>query len=48
VTGQAGNFLSPYYLDQWEAWYNGRSFVLTFSESAVATSATHRLMLQPK
>jgi penicillin G amidase len=23
VTGQGGNFLSPYYMDQWKAWYEG-------------------------
>jgi penicillin amidase len=48
VTGQAGNFLSPHYMDQWEAWYNGYTFLFPFSESAVNASATHRLLLQPK
>jgi penicillin G amidase len=48
VTGQAGNFLSPHYMDQWEAWYNGYTFVFPFSESAVNAAATHRLLLQPK
>jgi penicillin amidase len=48
VTGNAGNFLSPYYMDQWEAWYNGYTFVLPFSTSAVDQSAAHRLMLEPK
>jgi penicillin amidase len=31
VTGQAGNFLSPYYMDQWRAWYEGTTFTLPFS-----------------
>ena len=26
VTGQGGNFLSPYYMDQWVAWYEGMTF----------------------
>lgn len=48
VTGNAGNFLSPYYMDQWKAWYTGYTFVLPFSTAAVDKSAAHRLMLQPK
>jgi len=48
VTGESGNFLSPYYMDQWKAWYRGYTFVLPFSKTAVENSATHRLMLQPK
>ncbi len=28
VTGQGGNFLSPYYMDQWKAWYEGTTFTL--------------------
>jgi penicillin amidase len=48
VTGNAGNFLSPYSMDQWKAWYNGYTFVLPFSTSAVDQSAAHRLMLEPK
>ncbi|HZR66490.1 MAG TPA: penicillin acylase family protein [Terriglobales bacterium] len=48
VTGNAGNFLSPYYMDQWKAWYTGYTFVLPFSTSAVEKSAAHRLMLRPK
>ena len=48
VTGQSGNFLSPYYMDQWRAWYNGYTFILPFSKTAVENAATHRLMMQPK
>ena len=47
VTGQAGNFLSPYYLDQWKAWYEGTTFTLPFSDKAVASAAAHRLVLGP-
>jgi penicillin G amidase len=48
VTGESGNFLSPYYMDQWNAWYKGTTFPLPFSKTAVENSATHRLMLEPK
>jgi penicillin amidase len=48
VTGNAGNFLSPYYMDQWKAWYTGYTFILPFSKSAVDKAAAHRLVMQPK
>lgn len=48
VTGQGGNFLSPYYMDQWKAWYEGFTFTLPFSEHAVKATAAHRLVLQPE
>ncbi len=47
VTGQGGNFLSPYYMDQWKAWYEGSTFLLPFTSQAVDASSGHRLMLQP-
>ena len=47
VTGQDGNFLSPYYMDQWKAWYEGSTFPLLFTQRAVEASGVHRLMLQP-
>jgi len=47
VTGQAGNFLSPYYMDQWKAWYEGTTYALPFSARAVAGSKAHTLLLQP-
>jgi penicillin G amidase len=47
VTGQGGNFLSPYYMDQWKAWYEGFTFTLPFSEHAVEATSAHRLVLQP-
>jgi penicillin amidase len=48
VTGQSGNFLSPYYMDQWQAWYTGYTFPLPFSKSAIENSTAHRLILEPK
>lgn len=47
VTGQAGNFLSPYYMDQWEAWYKGTTFTLPFSPEAVRAQTKHHLVLEP-
>jgi penicillin amidase len=47
VTGQGGNFLSPYYMDQWHAWYEGTTFTLPFSAPAIEASRAHRLVLQP-
>jgi penicillin amidase len=47
VTGQGGNFLSPYYMDQWKSWYGGTTFTLPFSQKAVESSKAHRLMLEP-
>jgi penicillin amidase len=47
VTGQGGNFLSPYYMDQWKAWYEGTTFTLPFSAKAVEASQAHQLVLQP-
>jgi penicillin amidase len=47
VTGQAGDFLSPHYMDQWEAWYEGTTFTLPFTPEAVEAAKTHQLMLVP-
>jgi penicillin amidase len=47
VTGESGNFLSPYYMDQWKAWYEGFTFALPFSPQAVEKSKAHKLVLQP-
>jgi len=47
VTGQAGNFLSPYYMDQWKAWYDGITFTLPFSAPAMERARTHKLLLEP-
>jgi penicillin amidase len=48
VTGESGNFLSPYYMDQWKDWYGGTTFNLPFSKTAVENLATHRLILEPR
>ncbi len=48
VTGQGGNFLSPYYMDQWKAWYEGSTFTLPFTSQAVEATGVHRLVLEPE
>jgi penicillin amidase len=47
VTGQGGNFLSPYYMDQWKAWYEGSTFTLPYTSQAVEATGAHRLVLEP-
>jgi penicillin amidase len=47
VTGQGGNLLSPYYMDQWKAWYEGTTFPLPFSKQAVDAAKQHELALKP-
>jgi penicillin amidase len=48
VTGEAGNFYSPYYMDQWRAWYEGFTFAWPFSEPAVTRARAHELVLEPE
>lgn len=48
VTGEAGNFLGPYYTDQWKAWYEGFTFPLPFSEKALEQARAHELVLEPE
>jgi penicillin amidase len=47
VTGQGGNFLSPYYMDQWKGWYEGTTFGFPYSPGAVAKTKQHELTLEP-
>ncbi|MGA9930844.1 MAG: penicillin acylase family protein [Terriglobales bacterium] len=48
VTGESGIFLSPYYLDQWKAWYGGSTFAFPFSQVAVERQRTHEMTLVPR
>ncbi len=48
VTGESGILLSPYYLDQWNAWYGGSTFTLPFSAGAVEKHHSHEMTLEPK
>ena len=45
--GESGQAFSPYYKDQFEAWYSGQSFLMLFSDAAVEKGAAHRLVLEP-
>jgi penicillin amidase len=47
VVGQSGNLDSPYFRNQWPAWYKGTTFALPFSDAAVAAAARHTLEMQP-
>ncbi len=47
VLGESGNPLSPYFRDQWKAWYGGTTFPLPFTSAAVAAATRHTLRLLP-
>ena len=46
--GESGEALSPYYQDQFDAWYHGRSFPMLFSDQAVEKNTRHELVLEPE
>jgi penicillin amidase len=48
VTGESGIFLSPYYMDQWAAWYGGSTFAFPFSQAAVEGHRAHEMTLAPR
>jgi penicillin amidase len=45
--GESGQVFSPYYRDQFPAWYDGKSFPMLFSDAAVEKGAAHTLVLEP-
>ena len=47
TVGESGQVFSPYYKDQVEAWYYGRSFPMPFSDAAVDQATVHKLVLRP-
>jgi penicillin G amidase len=47
VMGESGDPFSAYYLDQFPYWYSGKTFVMPFTEGAVAASTSHTLRLVP-
>lgn len=47
VMGESGDPLSAYYRDQWTYWYDGTTFALPFTDSAIAASTSHTLRLTP-
>ena len=48
VLGESSNPASPWFMDQWPAWYNGTTFTLPFTHAAVDAATTHTLTLNPK
>jgi penicillin amidase len=46
VTGESGIFLSPYYMDQWTAWYGGSTFAFPFTSAAVEKHKKHEMTLE--
>ena len=46
VTGESGIFLSPYYMDQWTAWYGGSTFAFPFTAAAVEQHKKHEMTLE--
>ena len=48
VTGESGIFLSPYYMDQWPAWYGGSTFAFPFTPAAIERQRAHEFMLKPR
>jgi penicillin amidase len=47
LTGQSGQIFSPYYMDHFPAWHEGRSFAMPFTPAAVEKARAHELILQP-
>jgi penicillin G amidase len=46
--GESGQVFSPYYKDQFPAWYTGQSFPMRFSDAAVTQAAVHKLSFLPR
>jgi penicillin amidase len=47
VLGQSGNPLSPWFMDQFPAWYNNTTQTLPYTSDALRSSTTHTLTLTP-
>ena len=45
--GESSDPLSPYYRDQWKAWYEGTTFALPFTDAAVKSNTAHVIALMP-
>jgi penicillin G amidase len=48
VLGQSANPTSPWFLNQWTAWYKGTTYPLPFTKPAVDAATTHTLTLTPQ
>ena len=47
VLGESGNPYSPYFRDQWDDYYHGRTFAFPFTPAAVSANSQHVLRLVP-
>jgi penicillin G amidase len=47
VLGPVRQPLSPWFMDQWPAWYHGTTYPLPCSNPAVDAATTHTLTLTP-
>jgi penicillin G amidase len=47
VLGESSDPYSPHFRDQWNDWYEGTTFALTFTPAAVSAQARHTLRLLP-
>ena len=47
VLGESGNVYSPYFRNQWNDWYTGKTFALPFTDSAIAAQTRHAMRLKP-
>jgi penicillin amidase len=48
VLGQSGDPISPWFMDQWPAWYNNTTYQLPYTPAALRSATTHTLTLTPK
>ena len=48
VLGESGDPASPWFMDQFQAWYSGKTFALPYSNAAVQAATTHTLTLTPR
>ncbi|HWZ50771.1 MAG TPA: penicillin acylase family protein [Granulicella sp.] len=48
VLGESMDPASPWYMDQWPAWYSGTTFAMPFSDAAAERAAKHSLTLVPR
>ena len=48
VLGQSGNPLSPWFMDQFPAWYHNTTNPLPYTPAAIQSATTHTLTLTPQ
>jgi penicillin amidase len=48
VLGQSGNLASPWFMDQFQSWFSGKTFAFPYTDAAVQAATTHTLTLTPQ